>query len=300
MKKDNRLICAVEPIKNNRKLGMQTKKNQKITTTFGKVALTALCSLILTACVSTDPKMGSASGHTITGAAGGGSAEGQNSALESCDETLGTLSVFEDRSQTWWQDYRGRYPKLGSTIPVLRTMIQQSNCFVVVERGQAMAAMTKERELMQSGELRGGSNLGGGQMVAADYTMSPEIQFSAKGTSGMKAIGGALFGSLGAIVGGGLSSNEASTTLLLIDNRSGVQISAAVGNAENSDYTFMGGLFAGFMGGGASTFTDTPEGKVISASFADSFNKMVKALKSYKVQNVKGGLGKGGQLKVGN
>jgi curli biogenesis system outer membrane secretion channel CsgG len=281
-------------------LEMQIQKNKKFSSQFSKVAITALCSLILSACMSTDPTMGSASGHTITGAAGGANADGQNSALETCDETLGTLSVFEDQNQTWWHDYRGRYPELGSTVPVLRTMIQQSNCFVVVERGRSMAAMTAERELMQSGQLRDGSNLGAGQMVAADYTMSPEIQFSAKGTSGMKAIGGALFGSIGAIVGGGLSSNEAATTLLLIDNRSGVQISAAVGNAENTDYNFLGGMFAGFMGGGASGFADTPEGKVISASFADSFNKMVKALKSYKAQEVEGGLGKGGKLNVGN
>jgi hypothetical protein len=45
-------------------------------------------------------------------------------------------------------------------------------------------------------------------------------------------------------------------------------------------------------------FTDTPEGKVITAAFADSYNQMVKALRNYKAQKVKGGLGKGGKLKV--
>src|SRR5690606_29385056 len=144
---------------------------------------------------------------------------GGNNGLEKCDAPLGTLSVFEDTSLTWWHDYRGRYPKLGSTVPVIRLMIQQSNCFVVVERGQAMAAMNRERELMQSGQLRAGSNLGGSQMVAADFTISPEIQFAEQGTQGMKAIGGALLGSFGSLIGGGLSKNEASTTLMLIDNR---------------------------------------------------------------------------------
>lgn len=244
-------------------------------------------------CASTMPTLGGGSGHTITGGAGGSNAEGQNTSLEKCETPLGTLSLYEDTQTDWWDYYRSSYPNLGSTVPVIRTMIQQSNCFVVVERGQSMAAMTKERELMNSGALRGGSNFGQGQMVAADYTVSPSIQFSAKDTGG---IGGLVGGWVGAIAGG-LKSNEAATTLLLIDNRSGVQVSSSVGNAKNWDYGIFGGLFAGgFFGAGG--YTKTPEGKVITAAFADSYNNMVKALRNYKAQNVEGGLGKGGKLTV--
>ena len=264
-----------------------------------KALLAIITSLTLSACMATSPTMGSSKGNTVTGGAAGSSASNNNSGLASCNEPLGTLSVFEDTSLTWWHNYRARYPKLGSTTPVIRLMIQQSNCFVVVERGKAMAAMNRERELMRSGQLRGGSNLGGGQMVAADYTISPEIQFSEQGTEGIKAIGGALLGSLGSIIGGGVSKNEAATTLLLIDNRSGVQVSAAVGNAGNWDYDVFGGLFAGGAIGGAGAYSKTPEGKVISAAFADSYNQMVIALRHYKTQTVKGGLGKGGRLTVG-
>jgi len=194
-----------------------------------------------------------------------------------------------------------RYPRLGSTVPVLRMMVQQSNCFVVVERGRAMNNMMQERELMQSGEMRSGSNFGKGQMVAADYTMNPSIQFAAKGTGGLGAAIGGLFGSGGKIFGnlaGGLKSNEAATTLLLIDNRSGVQISSSVGSAKNFDFNLFGGLYGGGMGGGAGGFTNTPEGKVITAAFADSYNQMTRALRNYKAQKVKGGLGKGGTLEV--
>ncbi|MBU2071767.1 MAG: CsgG/HfaB family protein, partial [Gammaproteobacteria bacterium] len=259
----------------------------------------AVSALLLTACISTSPQMGNSKGNVVSGGAGGANAAGANSALESCDAALGTLSVFEDTSLPWWQEYRGRYPTLGSTLPVIRLMIQQSNCFVVVERGKAMNAMNRERELMQSGQLRQQSNIGGGQMVAADYTLSPEIQFAAKGTQGAKALGGAFLGSLGALVGGGVSKNEAATTLLLVDNRSGVQVSAAVGNAGNYDFNILGGMFGGGMAGGASGFSNTPEGKVITAAFADSYNQMVKALRNYKAQQVDGGLGKGGKLTVG-
>ncbi|GAA6154065.1 CsgG/HfaB family protein [Pseudoteredinibacter isoporae] len=266
-----------------------------------KKLLTAAISataLTLAACNGTTPTMGNAGGNTVSGAAGGANAENRNTALESCSEPLGTLSVFEDRTLPWWNVYASRYPQLGSTIPVIRTMIQQSNCFVVVERGRAMQAMNTERELMNSGEMRSGSNFGKGQMVAADYTMNPSIQFSEKGTGGVGGLLGGLVGSTVGVIAGGLKKNEASTTLLLIDNRSGVQISAAVGNAKNYDFNLFGGFFAGAVGG-AGGFTNTPEGKIIAASFADSYNNMVKALRNYKAQTVKGGLGKGGKLKVG-
>lgn len=267
-------------------------KNILISTTLG-------LTIALTACNATNPTMGGTSGNTVTGAASGASTEGANSALAHCDEPLGTLGVYEDRSLPWWGIYMSRYPQLGSTIPVIRLMIQQSNCFVVVERGMAMSSMNTERQLQQSGEMRTGSNFGKGQMVAADYTLNPSIQFAAKGTGGFGGlVGGLVGGSVGAVVGGGMKRNEANTTLLLIDNRSGVQIAAAVGSAKNWDFGF-GGLFGRSGIGGAGGFSNTPEGKIITAAFADSYNHMVKSLQNYKAQQVKGGLGKGGKLKVG-
>ena len=259
-------------------------------------------------CMSTMPKLGGGGGNTVTGAAAGSTAEGNNSSLESCKEPLGTIRVFEDQKLGWWREYRKHYPNLGSTLPVIRMMIQQSNCFVVVERGKAMNAMTEERRLMSSGELRGGSNFGKGQMVAADYTLSPSVQFSQEGSSGMSGVlnmaiskGSSLLGGAGSFLRGGgkVKSNESSTTLLLIDNRSGVQVSSSVGSAKNFDFSLFGmsmnnGGFANVSG-----FSNTPEGKVIIAAFADSYNQMVKALRNYKPQAVKGGLGKGGQLQVG-
>ena len=234
-----------------------------------------------------------------SGAAGGSSSEGANAQLERCNESFGTLAVYEDQGAPWWRHYYARYPSLGSTTPVLRMLIQQSNCFVVVERGQAMSNVMQERVLQQSGELREGSNFGKGQMVSADYTMSPSIQFSQKGTSGLGGAIGGLFGGVAGAIVGGLKSNEAATTLLLVDNRSSVQIAAAVGSAQNFDFTLFGGAFGGGAGGAAGGFTNTPEGKILTAAFADSYNKMVQALRNYKAQQVRGGLGKGGNLKVG-
>ncbi len=253
-----------------------------------------LSPLLLAGCLATAPTMGENKG-TVSGAAGGAQAENQNSKLEHCDETLGTLALFEDPQAPWWSQMRER--QLGSTLPVLRLMVQQSNCFVIVERGKAFANMERERALMQSGETRSGSNFGQGQIVAADYTMSPEIQFAGKTGGGGGGIGTGAIGLITAVAAN-MSQNEASTTLLLVDNRSGVQIAAAEGTGKNFDFGFFGGSLFGNTAVAGGAYAKTPAGKVITAAFADSFNQMVKALRNYKAQQVKGGLGTGGRLGV--
>lgn len=253
----------------------------------------SLAALALAACATT-PEMGTDKG-VVSGAAGGSAAENKNSQLEHCDQSLGTLALEEDTSAQWYMTL-SQY-QLGSTLPVLRLMIQQSNCFVIVDRNRAMGNMMKERELAASGETRQGSNFHKGQMVAADYTMSPSIQFSGQ-SGGVGGLAGGLLGGLVGVVAGSMKTNEASTTLLLIDNRSGVQISAAEGTAKNHDFAMFGGLLGGLGGAGGGGYAKTPQGKVVVAAFADSFNQMVKALRNYQAQTVKGGLGTGGLLKV--
>jgi hypothetical protein len=95
-----------------------------------------------------------------------------------------------------------------------------------------------------------------------------------------------------------LKSNEAATTLLLTDNRSGVQLAAAVGSAKNYDFSLFGGMFGGDAGGALGGYTSTPEGKILTAAFMDSYNQLVRAVRNYQAQTVKGGLGTGGRLGV--
>ncbi|NRT55453.1 CsgG/HfaB family protein [Sphaerotilus uruguayifluvii] len=255
---------------------------------------------MLSGCLATTPSVGGSSGSAATGAAAGGSAEGASSSLERCAEPLGTLRIEENTSAGWYTTYSSRY-RTGSTVPALRLLVQQSNCFVIVERGRGLQGMTQERQLIRGEEGRAGSNFGGGQMVAADYMMSPEVILSDKGgtrAGGVLAGIGGLAGTALSAVAGSMSTNEASTILLLVDNRSGVQISASEGYSKNIDFGLSGWGFGGGAAGGAGAFTSTPEGKVLMAAFADSYNKMVVALRSYKAQTVKGGLGTGGRLGV--
>jgi curli biogenesis system outer membrane secretion channel CsgG len=252
-------------------------------------------ALSLAGCAGTTPSMGAAN-TVATGSAGGATAQNANDKLEHCDKTLGTLAIVEDANQPWVQQLTAEY-RIQSTVPLLRLMVQQSNCFVVVERGQAFRNMQAERELMASGELRHTSNLGKGQLVAADYTATPSINFSQKGTGGAGALLGGMLGVVGSLVGGSVKSNEASTMLLLTDNRSGIQLAAAEGSAKNWDFGFLGGFFRGGFAG-VHGFSDTPQGKVLAASFMDSYNQMVKAVRAYRAQSVQGGLGNGGLLKT--
>jgi hypothetical protein len=261
-------------------------------------ALTLAClAVALAGCNATAPTIGDKDAKTAaTGAAGGANAENANTQLEKCAKSMGTVAVVEDQHADWFTTMQSY--QLKSTVPVLRMLIQQSNCFVVVERGAAMRNMQQERALQQSGELRNNSNFGKGQMVSADYSINPSITFSQKGTGGFGAALGAFGGGLLGAVAGGVKFNDASTMLVLVDNRSGVQLSAAEGSSRNTDFNLFGGLFGGGGGGAAGGFTNTPEGKVLTAAFIDSFNQMVRALRNYKAQSVEGGLGTGGTLAV--
>ena len=138
-------------------------------------------------------------------------------------------------------------------------MIQQSNCFIVVERGVAMQNMMQERALGSSGQLRQGSNMGGGQMVTADFILTPAVVFAENDAGGVGGTvgalaplfgkGGQVVGAIGSGVAGGLKFKEAQTSMLLADSRSGVQVAAAEGNASKTDFR-LGGVLGGYGGGG--------------------------------------------------
>lgn len=235
--------------------------------------------------------------QTPTGAAAGANTEGANSQLVRCQAPLGTLAMTEDTNAPWYDILTGQY-HLGSTIPVLKLLVQQSNCFVIVDRGRGMQNIMGERQLEAEGQLRGGSGFGNGQMVAADYSMSPSITFNNRNAGGIGAAVGGLFGSIGSAIGGELHAKSAAVILTLDDNRSGVQIAAAEGSAKHWDIGGGAAFFGGFHGGGLGGYTNTAEGKVIVMAFADAYNNMVASLRNYRAQHVAGGLGMGGQLHV--
>ncbi|MGQ0428870.1 MAG: CsgG/HfaB family protein [Gammaproteobacteria bacterium] len=224
------------------------------------------------------PKKGKG-GSEVQGAAGTQGAQGAASDLERCDKPMGAIAVVEP--QDYVMQALSRY-NLQSPVSLIRMMIQQSNCFIVVERGQGMQNMMQERALAGGGEMRGGSNIGGGQMVAADFILTPTVVFSESNAGGVGGALGGLLGGRGSAIGalvGGLKFKEAQTSMLVADSRSGVQVAAAEGSSKKADLGLGAAVFGGGAGGGIGGYGNTNEGKIIAASFADNYNNVVRVIK---------------------
>ncbi|MBX3610506.1 MAG: peptidoglycan-binding protein [Hydrogenophaga sp.] len=250
----------------------------------------------------TSMNLGGGSNNATTGGASGSAAANASDQLERCESPLGTLALVENQSAGWYTVLRNEY-RLPPTANLLRLMVQQSNCFVVVERSAAgLQSMDRERALAESGNTRSGSNMGRGQMVAADYSLSPEVLFSNSNAGGASLGLASLLGSKGdslARVAGGLQNKEATAMLSLVDNRSGVQVAVSEGSASKTDFNFAALMRGSGNAGNAGAYSRTEQGKVIAAAFADAYNNMVRAARQYQPQRVKGqGLGGGGRLSV--
>lgn len=210
-------------------------------------------------------------GSAVQGAAGTQGSKGDNG-LEHCDKPMGAMAVVEPQDQIL--GYLRAY-NLQSPVGLIRMMIQQSNCFIVVERGVGMQNAMQERSLQNSGELRQNSNMGGGQMVTADFILTPAVVFS-EGNAG--GVGGAVGGFLGrrvGVLGGGLKFKEAQTSMLVADARTTVQVAAAEGSTRKADLRLGAGLFGGAFGAVGGGYGNTNEGKIIAAAFLDNYNQIV-------------------------
>ncbi|MDR2186769.1 MAG: penicillin-binding protein activator LpoB [Azonexus sp.] len=266
---------------------------------FAQSAITLGLVAMLAACAGGTVSSGGQNAG-VTGAAGGGASAGADANLERCTETLGTIAVDDGRNADWWGPF-GSATRITTIEPLLRLAIQQSNCFVITSVGNQklddrMSRITDKQR--NSGEYRTGSKQQKGQRVAADYFMEPAIIINDSPVGGIAGALGGLIGRGAGAVAGSVQVKSSVVTLSLHDIRSGVQIAAAEGSSTATNYGAALGAFGGSAGGVLGGFSATPEGKATVVAFIDAYNKMVVALRNYKAQNVKGGLGKGGRLKV--
>lgn len=201
--------------------------------------------------------------------------------IPKCAKRFGTLAVKEPEVQ-WWRELGLESPEA-----LIKVFVAESKCFTLVDRGKGLEAAQAERALAGGGDLRGGSNVGKGQMKAADYVLIPDI-VNKNANSGGKNIGGILGGMVGGVVGavaGGISlkSKTASVVLTLTDVRSTEQVSLAQGNAKKTDLGWGAGggaFFGGFAAGGASSYANTEIGQVVTAAYLDAYIKMVADVQS--------------------
>jgi len=197
--------------------------------------------------------------------------------LPICPRPLGTMAVSEPE-RNWWGSYG-----LSSPESLLRVFVQKSKCFRLVNRSnQGMAAMTNERNLAASGELRQGGSIGKGQMVQADFTMIPDI-VSSNDNKGGTNIGGLLGafipGGAGALVGGiNVKKKSANVVLNVVNNKSSEEF-VSEGQSTKTDLGWGGGggIFAsGFLaGGGASGYDNTELGQVIALAYLDAYTSLI-------------------------
>jgi hypothetical protein len=267
--------------------------------TFALLAIVAFVSTTASAQGTTGHKQGKG-GSVVRGSAGTNSSSG-DSRLEHCDKPMGVVAVVEpsDFVLQALSTYR-----LGSPVGLIRLMIQQSRCFIVVERGLGMQNALQERALASSGELRQNSNVGGGQMITADFILTPAVVFSEGDAGGVgTAVAGLLGGGFGAFAGS-LRFKEAQTSMLLADARSTVQVAAAEGSTRKTDFSLDGWGWGAGVGAAAGGYGNTDEGKIIAAALMDNFNKIVNAVRADPaLQRSVGSLaqeaGAGGKIKAG-
>lgn len=195
-----------------------------------------------------------------------------------CYRNLGTVAIVEPDNK-WWREM-----SLGSPEAILRIFVQRSGCFTLVNRGRSLQNRAMERALADAGELQRGSNIGKGQVKAADYFLQPDIVStnSNSGGGGLGgALGGAIFGSrFGGIAGGiKVKKGEANVTLSIVNARTTVEEALTEGYARKSDVSFgaggggfFGGTFAGVGGGG---YQNTKIGQIIVLAYLDAYTKLV-------------------------
>ncbi len=202
--------------------------------------------------------------------------------IPTCDKKIGTLAVTEPQNQ-WWTALN-----LESPAALIKVFVSQSKCFTLVDRGKGLQAAQAERALAASGEERAGSNIGKGQMKAADYVLVPDIanqNRNAGGTNIGGMLGGLLPHGIGAVVGGvSMKSKTADVVLTLTDVRSTEQVALEQGHSKKTDIGWMGGggagFFGGFAGGGASSYANTEIGQVVTMAYLDAYIKLVGDLKN--------------------
>lgn len=158
--------------------------------------------------------------------------------------------------------------------------MQKSGCFRVVNRGQGSKALKAERALAESGEFQKGSNLGKGQMVAADFVIVPQVVHKdANSGGGGAGVGGLLPGRIGALAGGFKKRNrEAQVVLSLTNVRTSVEEAIVEGSAKKSDLKIGGLGFLGGIAGVGGGYEDTDIGKLVIVAFVDAHNKLVAEL----------------------
>lgn len=220
-------------------------------------------------------------GATLLASAPAAHAQRAAAQIPTCAKPLGSIAVVEPPGTNWWS---GQH--LPSPSALIKVYVARSRCFTLVDRGRGLDAAKRERALGGDGELRVASNVGKGQMKAADYVLVPDLvsrNNDAGGTRVGALLGGLVGGRAGAAIGGvNLRSRTADVVLTVTDVRSSEQVAMAEGSARKTDVGWnggglglLGGVLAGANVGG---YANTEIGQVIATAYANAYVDLVAQL----------------------
>ncbi len=195
-----------------------------------------------------------------------------------CVRKLGTLSVMDGDDPSGWTQFQLAGPQ-----KLLKVLVQRSGCFSLVDRGSGLSAAQRERDIGGGLGMQRGSNVGQGQIKAADYVLVAEVQ-AADRDSGGSAVGAGLGsligGGFGAVVGGiSTRKMEANTVLSLTNVRTTETIAVQDGYAAKNSMSFGGGA-GGFWGAGGAAlvgggYDSTDIGRIVTLAFIQAYARMV-------------------------
>lgn len=201
-----------------------------------------------------------------------------------CYEKNGTLRIVEPENTSVWTGIG-----LSAPTKILRVLVNDSNCFTIVDRGAAFNAAQAERDLANSGILKDNHDLGYGQMKAADYVLVPDLisQNLNAGGSNINASGSksAIWGS---VIGGGsrtTHTKSAEVVLTLFDIKTGEQISSVTEKAVITDsmnsVQIAGNSQSAMLNGdlGFSNYSNTPIGKAIQVAYEKAYDALIEDIK---------------------
>ena len=198
-----------------------------------------------------------------------------------CARKLGTVSVMDGDDPSGWTQFQLAGPQ-----KLLKVLVQRSGCFTLVDRGSGLSAAQRERDIGGDLGLQRRSNVGQGQIKAADYVLIAEVQASNRNSGGSAVgagLGSIIGGGFGAAVGGIRSKKmEANTVLSLTNVRTTETIAVQDGYAAKNSLSFGGGG-GGFFGGGGGAlvgggYDNTDIGRIVTLAFIQAYAKMVNDL----------------------
>lgn len=195
-----------------------------------------------------------------------------------CYRKLGTVSVMDGDDPSGWTQFQLAGPQ-----KLLKVLVQRSGCFSLVDRGSGLSAAQRERDIGGNLGLQRQSNVGQGQIKAADYVLVAEVQAADRDTGG-SAVGAAAGGLIGHGFGGilgGISTRkmEANTVLSLTNVRTTETLAVQDGYAAKNSISWGGGGGGFFGAGGAALvgggYDSTDIGRIVTLAFIQAYGKMV-------------------------